>query len=89
MVGLIFTAKFGINLGFWETAHLPLPTANIITYCSLRAKCWLRDLSEISRGERGETDGGSQLFETVEKGGVMKNGPFKRGGSCTYMPMIM
>ena len=31
-----------INLGFWETAHLPLPYAIIITYYSLRAKCWLR-----------------------------------------------
>ena len=26
-----------------------------------------------------EAEGGSQLFETAEKGGVMKNGPFKRG----------
>ena len=36
-----------------------------------------RDLSEISReGEGGGgTEGGSQLFETAEKGGVMKNGP--------------
>ena len=38
---------------------------------------------------RGGTEGGSQLFETAEKGGVMKNGPFKGGGSCKYMPMIM
>ena len=30
-------------LGFWETAHLPLPYAIIITYFSLRAKCWLRE----------------------------------------------
>ena len=29
-----------------------------------------------------ETEGGSQLFETPEKGGVMKNGPLKGGGSC-------
>ena len=42
----------------------------------------LRDLSEISRGEGVETEGGSQLFETAEKGGVMKNGPLKGGGSC-------
>ena len=34
----------------------------------------VRDLSEISRGEGVETEGGSQLFETAEKGGVMKNG---------------
>ena len=39
----------------------------------------LRDLSEISRGGGGvETEGGSQLFETAEKGGVMKMG-FKKG----------
>ena len=36
----------------------------------------IRDLTEISRGGGGvETEGGSQLFETAEKGGVMKNGP--------------
>ena len=29
-----------------------------------------------------ETEGGSQLFETAEKGGVMKNGPLKGGGLC-------
>ena len=29
-----------------------------------------------------ETEGGSQLFESAEKGGVMKNGPLKGGGSC-------
>ena len=29
-----------------------------------------------------ETEGGSQPFETAEKGGVMKNGPLKEGGSC-------
>ena len=35
----------------------------------------LRDLSEISRGEGGlETEGGSQLFETAEKGGVKQDG---------------
>ena len=26
-----------------ETAHLPLPLANINSYLSLRAKCWLRE----------------------------------------------
>ena len=34
--------KNRINLGFWETAHLPLPYANINTYFSFRAKCCLR-----------------------------------------------
>ena len=54
----------------------------------------IRDLSEISMGGGGggrwvETEGGSQLFETAEKGGVMKNGPLKGGGSCKYKPMIV
>ena len=38
----------------------------------------VRDLSELSRGEGGlETEGGSQLFETAEKGGFMKSWPLK------------
>ena len=36
-----------------------------------------------------ETEGGSQLFETAEKGGVMKNGSLKGGGSCKYVSVIM
>ena len=36
-----------------------------------------------------QTEGGSQLFETAEKGGVMKNGPLKGGGSCKYVSVIM
>ena len=35
-----------------------------------------------------ETEGGSQLFEAAEKGGVMKNGPFKGGGSCKYVSRL-
>ena len=35
-------AKVRIILRFWETAHLPLPLANINTFVSLRAKFWLR-----------------------------------------------
>ena len=59
-------------------------------FVSLSSNHALRELSEIIGGGRGvETEGGSQLFETAEKGGVMKNGSFKRGGSCKYMPMIM
>ena len=47
-----------------------------------------RNLSEISReGEGGlETEGGSQLFETAEKGGVMKNAPLKGGGHANMCP---
>ena len=40
-------------------------------------------------GEGVETEGGSQRFETAEKGGVMKSGPLKGGGLCKYMPVIM
>ena len=36
-----------------------------------------------------KTEGGSQLFETAERGGVMKNGQLKRGGSCKYVSVIM
>ena len=51
----------------------------------------LRDVSEISRGrgEGVETEGRSQLFETAEKRGVMKNEPLKGGGSCKYVSVIM
>ena len=36
-----------------------------------------------------ETEGGSHLFETAEKGGVMKNGLLKGGGSWEYLTVIM
>ena len=36
-----------------------------------------------------EKEGGSQPFETAEKGGVMKNGPLKGAGSCKYVSVIM
>ena len=36
-----------------------------------------------------ETEGGSQLFKTAEKGGVMKKGPLKGGGSCKCVSLIM
>ena len=49
----------------------------------------VRELSEISRGRGVETEGGSQLFETAEKEGVMNNGPLKGGGSCKYVSVIM
>ena len=47
----------------------------------------VRDLSEISRGEGGlETEGGSQLFETAEKGGFMKSWPLKGEGHANMCP---
>ena len=50
----------------------------------------IRDLSEISGGRGGvETEGGSQLFEIAEKGGVMKNGRLKGGVSCKYVSVVM
>ena len=62
-----------------------------VTSCenTLYPKFVLRGLSEISSGEGVEREGGSQLFETAEKGGVMKNGPLKGGGSCKYVAVIM
>ena len=47
--------------------------------------------SQKLAGGRGgvETEGGSQLFETAEKGGVVKNGLLKGGGSCKYVSVIM
>ena len=67
----------------------PFSTTGMSTFLLLKTamkKCLfgpeLRDLSEISRGGGGvETEGGSQLFETAEKGGVMKNGLLKGRGS--------
>ena len=45
---------------------------------------------KLAGGEGGvETEGGSQLFETAEKGGVMKNVLLKGGGSCEYLSVIM
>ena len=44
---------------------------------------------KLAGGDGVETDGGSQLFETAEKGGVMKNGPLKGGGSCKHVSVIM
>ena len=49
----------------------------------------LRDLSEISRGGGGGNRGRVTTFRASEKGGIMKNGPLKGGGSCKYMPVIM
>ena len=52
----------------------------------------IRDLSEISRGDgggRGWKQREGQLFETAEKGGVMKNGSLKGGGSRKYVSVIM
>ena len=43
----------------------------------------LRDLSEISSGGRGGGNRGRvTTFRDSEKGGVIKNGPLKGGGSC-------
>ena len=68
---------------------------NSSTIKSIHLKLFLKmlllwDLSEISGGGRGvETEGGSQLFESAEKEGVMKNGRLKGGGSCKYVSVIM
>ena len=54
-----------------------------------RDKTTLGTCQKLAGGSGVETDGGSQLFETAEKAGVMKNGPLKGGGSCKHVSMIM
>ena len=41
----------------------------------------LETCQKLAGGGGVETEGGSQLFEIVERGGVMKKGPLKGGGS--------
>ena len=41
---------------------------------------------KLAGGDGVETEGGSQLFETAEKGGVMKNGPLKGEGHVNMCP---
>ena len=64
------------------SGYSPLVKGN----CVLSGTC-----QKLAGGEGGgvETEGGSQLFETAEKGGVMKNGLLKGGGSCKYVSVIM
>ena len=46
---------------------------------------------KLAGGREGgvETEVESQLFETAEMGGVMKNGPLKGGGPWKYVSVIM
>ena len=44
---------------------------------------------KLGGGGGVKTEGGSQLFETAQKGGVMKNGLLKGGGSCKCVSVIM
>ena len=41
---------------------------------------------KLAEGRGVEKEGGSQLFETAEKGGVMKNGPLKGEGHANMCP---
>ena len=64
------------------------------THCGgeISEKPSLGTCQKLAGGEGGggvETEGGSQLFDTAEKGGVMKNGLLKGGGSCEYLSVIM
>ena len=61
---------------FWDTNMATMTSCENTQY----PKFVLRDLSEISRWGGGWKQGGSQLFETAGKGGVMKNGSLKGGG---------
>ena len=49
----------------------------------------LETCQKLPGGRGVETEGGSQLFETAEKGGVMKSGLLKGGGSCKYVSVIV
>ena len=54
---------------FWETESIGITEVSDIT----KSHDGFRDLSEISRGEGGgETEGGSQLFETQKREGHEK-----------------
>ena len=44
---------------------------------------------KVYGGSGGRNRGRATTFWDSEKGGVMKNGPLKGGGSCKYMPVIM
>ena len=44
---------------------------------------------KLAEGRGGGNRGRVTTFWDSEKGGVMKNGPLKGGGSCKYMPVIM
>ena len=50
---------------------------------------YLGTCQKLAGGGGMETEGGSQLFETAGKGGVMKNGLLKGGGTCKYVSVIM
>ena len=52
---------------------------------------YLGTCQKLAGGGGVETEGGSQLFETAEKGRVMKNGPLKGGGGrvMQYGSVIM
>ena len=71
----IFAGLKSLNLTSNQLYLKKLPEEPNDKHQKERKHSFLRDLSEISRGGgRGvETEGGSQLFETAEKGGVMKN----------------
>ena len=74
-----------LNKNFINKVRLILELLmNIGMIITLETKVLVRDLSEISRG-----GGGVKPFWASKKGGVMKNGPLKGGGSCKYMPVII
>ena len=60
------------------SGYSPLVKGN----CVLSGTC-----QKLAGGEGGvETEGGSQLFETAEKGGVIKNEPLKGEGHANMCP---
>ena len=76
---------------FLETAHLPLPKANINTYFSLRAKCWIRggvggQFPEAYNDPRCPSLKDTWSFDSGEK---WKENKITRGGlSSPYLRVI-
>ena len=78
--------KFGFDVSVRPNADCPYRLGRV----GVKKRSWLGTCQKLAGG-RGvdKTEGGSQLFETAERGGVMKNGQLKRGGSCKYVSVIM
>ena len=74
-----FSRAKGLPLGLLsvsgETAHLPLPLANINTYLSLGAKCWLRE------GVGGQLPRNPLL---ISFGSAGRGDPFTRGRCSSH-----
>ena len=83
----ILGCNFNINFG--QTLAPGSSLCNTLRTKLHELKALLGTCQKLARGRGAETEGGSQLFETAEKGRVVKNGPLRGGGSCKYVSVIM